>query len=317
MITFLASPKAFEGKTRIAQTRAILSWLHVHPDAEVILFGEALGADELCKKLGIVYCPNVETSESGVPLFNSIVDFAKNRAKHDLQVFLNCDIILTPSFLSPIGLISWSKFLLIGQRITIDRDVSVDESSEDLISTLNQLAFDRKIKLDPPAAIDYFVFPRGMWSSLPPVIIGRAYYDGALLAHCLRSSIPIIDITFVSPVLHPEHDYQHVKGGRREVFSGHDAKLNQERNGINHSPPTVSDAQWRIESGTLRGNVDRHHWLRSSEIRLRFILNQTTLGLGARIVWRIFYALGLLKNTDPTLSDVLDQMSKGRILETH
>jgi hypothetical protein len=299
MITFLSSPKAFEGKTLIDQTRAIRSWMSVHPDVEVILFGKALGAKELSEELGFVYCPEVDTAESGVPLFNAIVQMAQTRAKHDLQVYLNCDIILTPYFYSAMGPMPWKRFLVIGQRITVDKQVSIDVSNYDILIELNRLASIGKVRLGSPNAIDYFMFPRGLWHSLPPVIIGRAFYDGALLAHCLRNNIPIVDATFSSPVLHPEHEYQHVKGGKSEVWKGHDAKLNQRRNGIKHSSPSTSDAQWRIEAGVITKNTGRQDWLRALELKCRFVWGIPMIGLGMRIVWRVFRAIGLVKPADP------------------
>jgi hypothetical protein len=302
MITFLSSPKAFEGKALIDQTRAIRSWKSVHPDVEVILFGKASGAKELSEELGIVYYPEVDTSESGVPLFNAIVQMAQTRAKHDLQVYLNCVIILTPCFYSAMGPMPWERFLVIGQRITVDKQVSIDVSNYEILIELNRLASIGKVRLDSPNAIDYFMFPRGLWHSLPPVIIGRAFYDGALLAHCLRSNIPIVDATFASPVLHPEHEYQHVKGGMSEVWKGRDAKLNQRRNGIKHSSPSTSDAQWRIEADVITKNTGRQDWLRSLEMKCRFIWGIPSLWLGIRIIWRIFCAIGVLKNAEPTLN---------------
>ena len=48
MITFLASPKDFEGTIGVIQRKAILSWKILHPDNEIFLFGNSKGTKNIC-----------------------------------------------------------------------------------------------------------------------------------------------------------------------------------------------------------------------------------------------------------------------------
>ncbi|MEI6972700.1 MAG: hypothetical protein WCL44_14425, partial [bacterium] len=53
MITFFTTAKPFEGATRVRQINAIRSWQAVHPDVEVMLFGNGMGYSEIAAELGV------------------------------------------------------------------------------------------------------------------------------------------------------------------------------------------------------------------------------------------------------------------------
>ena len=53
MLTFFTTAKPFVGRNGVIQRNALKSWMLVHPDAEVILFGDDEGSAEVAKKLGI------------------------------------------------------------------------------------------------------------------------------------------------------------------------------------------------------------------------------------------------------------------------
>jgi len=50
MITFFTTPKPFRGHIGVIQRNAIHSWKLVHPEAEVILFGNEEGAAEVARE---------------------------------------------------------------------------------------------------------------------------------------------------------------------------------------------------------------------------------------------------------------------------
>lgn len=220
MITFLASPKAFVGLAATQQMAAIRSWLAVGAGIEVILYGDSLGTAEVCRALGIRHVPDIEATERGIPYFGAIAGHAAEHARYDVQVYLNCDILLTPHILLASEHISLSAFLMIGQRIDLSEGVEVNANDPGLSSQLKMLADAHRISLHTPGGSDYFAFRRGMWKDLPPVVIGRGGYDNALIAYCLQRRIPVVDATLAVPALHQFHDYGHAAGGVGEVFGG-------------------------------------------------------------------------------------------------
>ena len=57
MLTIFSTPKPFVGHIGIIQRNAIKSWTLLHPDVEVILFGDDEGAAQACQDLGIRHEP--------------------------------------------------------------------------------------------------------------------------------------------------------------------------------------------------------------------------------------------------------------------
>ena len=94
MITFLASPKNFEGIIGEIQRKAIYSWKNLHSNNEVFLYGDSSGTKEICVELSLVHVPQIECTEFGTPIFNSIVKHAKKYAKNEIHAYINCDILL-------------------------------------------------------------------------------------------------------------------------------------------------------------------------------------------------------------------------------
>src|SRR5712691_3552700 len=102
MLTVFTTAKPFKGHDGIIQRNALQSWKLVHPDVEVILFGDDEGAAEVCAELGISREPQVERNEHGTKRLDYIFDRAQEIARHDILCYVNCDIILTADFSSAI-----------------------------------------------------------------------------------------------------------------------------------------------------------------------------------------------------------------------
>jgi len=247
MITFLASPKPFTGHVGKIQRNAIRSWLAVHPEVEVLIYGDGEGVPEACGGMGVHHVSDISCSPSGIPFFNGIVEHARIHARHDVQCYLNCDILITEEIIKAIKLITFSRYLVVGQRIDLDEGVEIGASSEHWKEDVLRFVDKGKARLHEPTGMDYFIFPRGMWRGLPPLVIGRGGYDGALVTFCMRNKIPLINATLAIPVLHQFHDYRHMHGGEKSVFEGIDAQNNLLLHNIKHSIPNSADAQWLIQ----------------------------------------------------------------------
>lgn len=308
MITFLSSPKAFDGIARDNQIAAIQSWRRVHPSAEVILYGDAAGAAEASTALGAMHVSSIASSALGIPLFNAIADHAAMHARFDTQIYVNCDILLTNHVLQAIHALSFPRYLIIGQRIDLSEHATELIQAGTAESALDVAAHDKGTTLHPPSGIDYFVFTRGLWDGLRSLVIGRAGYDSALIAFCLRREIPVVDATYVIPALHQFHDYGHVSGAEKEVFFGTDARNNRRIHDVEHSAPLISDATWRIIGDRVERSRSRGDVLRRFETFLRYRRNLPRLSYGVRAVWRAVTALGVYSPRQIQLSAILRPM---------
>jgi len=312
VITFLASPKAFKDIADFNQRNAIQSWLAIHPDVEVILYGDSPGTDTVCEEYNLLYVPDIEANSSGIPFFGAIAEHARVHAKYDTQVYLNCDILMTSSVIEAAKSVGLPQFLMVGQRIDLGEGVRFDLCDKGWKNELAELVKQNRVELHWPSGMDYFVFTRGMWAKLPPLVIGRAVYDSALMAYCFRQRIPIIDATFAVIALHQFHDYGHITGGRNEVFLGKEALDNRNLHNLTYSVPNTADTEWQLRHGKLVQSAARGDKLRALELHFRFIERRETLGRAARLLWRILNAIGLRKTKQYTLDEVLKEALAGK-----
>lgn len=306
MITFLASPKNFTGKIAEIQRRAIQSWLLIDGSAEVILYGESEGADIISRQEARVkHIPSIASSSTGVPRFDAIAQHATEHGRHDLQVYVNCDILLPPDMLRKLKVINLARFLVVGQRIDLADGVEFDPTTADWAEAARGYAISEQAVTHAVSGMDYFVFRRGSWTGLSPLVVGRGGYDAALIAFCLKNSIPIVDATWEVLALHQFHDYGHMSTGIDGVHQGDDAKMNYALHNTRRSTPSVADADYLLFDGRISAWKCRGDKVRTFELYLRYRLGHKSLSLLARAFWRLAVAFGLIRRKPVMLLDIL------------
>jgi hypothetical protein len=208
MITLFACPKPFRGHFGVIQRNAIKSWTLLHPNPEIILVGEDEGVSEVCKELDLVHIADVEENEYGTPLVDSIFQVCQERAKHSVVCYVNSDIILMSNFMAAVATVSCQmpKFLMIGQRWDVEIGKVLDLASGSWETDLDLMRAQTG-KLHSESAMDYFVFPRGMYTDIPPLAIGRLAWDNWLVWRARSKSIPVVDATVAVTIVHQNHDY--------------------------------------------------------------------------------------------------------------
>ena len=310
MLTFLSSPKPFVGNADAIQRNAILSWKAVHPDVEVIIYGDGESVAEVCHEMGLRHIPDTPCAPSGIPYFNGIVEHAYKNAKYDIQCYLNCDILLTSDIIDAVKNISFDQFLITGQRIDLREDVEIDVTKDNWPNKLIDIIETGRAELHSPTGMDYFIFKRGMWQSLLPLVIGRGGYDDSLVLDCLRKKIPLINGTLSIIAIHQFHDYGHHKGGIETTMLGEDAQNNLLLHKNIHSRPSSADAPWLIVNGNLATNSIQRGMLRKIEHFVRFRLGFEKISLSFRILWRIAVAVGITKPKMITIDDIIESAIK-------
>lgn len=116
MLTIFSTAKVFRGHFGVIQRNALKSWTMLHPDVEVILFGDDEGAAETARELGIRHEPHIERDEFGTNRLDHMFSQAQAIARHDVLCYANCDILLMSDFPRAIGCVSskYSQFLMVG-----------------------------------------------------------------------------------------------------------------------------------------------------------------------------------------------------------
>ena len=195
------------------QRNAIKSWTLL-PDVEVILLGEETGLAEAAKELGVKHIPHVERNPNGVPLISSMFKLARENSNSELLCIINADMVLMPDFVEAAKQVKGLRleFVLLSQRWDLDVATSIDFSgdwSRGLRSMVNGQG-----QLHRPAGSDFFLFPKSCYEDIPNFSIGRAGWDNWMIYKARKENWAVIDCTPSVMIVHQNHDYAHLPGGK-------------------------------------------------------------------------------------------------------
>jgi hypothetical protein len=116
-----------------------------------------------------------------------------------------------------------------------------------------------------PSAIDYFIFPHDLYRRMPPLALGRAYFDNWMIWAAKRYGGKVVDATQSVLAIHQAHDYQHLVGGRDTAYLGEEAKANMRLAGGRRHCHNLLDASHRLTDKGVLPNFQRwFQWRRLS-----------------------------------------------------
>jgi hypothetical protein len=265
MLTFLTSPKPFRGHIGVIQRNAIESWKLVHPQAEVILFGDEEGAGEAARELGVRHAPRVKRNAFGTPYLASILDEARELTSNALLCYINCDILLLADFRAALERLVGlnSNFLMAGQRWDTEVTEPLDFSRPDWQAVFRQRALTAN-RQRAPRWIDYFVFSRDLYAQkTPPLVIGRAGFDNWMMWYARSAGAHVIDASQVVVAIHQNHDYSHHPEGEKGIYEGEEARQNFAY--MQGCYATPENATHRLTVNGLRPNY--YHWVAQAKRR--------------------------------------------------
>jgi hypothetical protein len=260
MLTFFTTAKPFLGHSGIIQRNALKSWTMLHPDVEVILFGEDEGSAEAARELGIRHEPHTEKNASGSNRMDYMFLRAQEIARHGVLCYSNCDIVLLQDFCDALGRVkaAHSKFLMVGRRWDAEIKEPCHFERSDWGTQLRNYVL-REGKRCTPDYIDYFAFSRGVFGpDLPPLVVGRVFWDNWTVWKVLDAGQPVVDASPAVIAVHQNHDYGHVPQGKQEVYYGEEAGRNYELAGGWRHLRTIKDATEILCEDGLKPNPLRH-----------------------------------------------------------
>src|SRR5574341_902621 len=217
LITLFSAPKPFtDPHIVMIQHNAIKSWTLL-PDVEVILLGEEIGLTEATRELGVAHIPNVKCNDNGTPLISSMFQLARDasqRSNSDLLCIINADMILMTNFVEAAhrSRLQRDKFVLLSQRWDLDitQPIEFTEGWQNRLSSMVH----RQGSLHRPAGSDFFLFPKSCYQDIPDFAIGRAGWDNWMIYKARKEGWAVIDCTPSVMIVHQNHDYSHLPGGK-------------------------------------------------------------------------------------------------------
>lgn len=221
----------------------------LEPRPEIILLGNDEGTAEVARECGLRHLPNVATSDHGTPLLSDLFRQAEAATGSSWMCYVNADILLLNDFAGAFETVRKEvpKCLMVSKRINLD----IPEA----------LAFEpgwearMKARRDATGAdgdytnIDVFVFPKGTYGQVPDFAIGRLWFDHWLIKAVREQDLPVVDVSLVAPLLHQNHDYNHVSGGKEQVWRGEEAERNSKLYGGVKNSYTLLDVTHELTPG--------------------------------------------------------------------
>jgi hypothetical protein len=214
LITFFSAPKPFtDPHIAMIQRNAICSWTLL-PDVEVILLGEEEGLAEAARELDVKHLPNVKRNDNGTPLISSMFQLARENSNSDLLCIINADMILMSDFVEAArrSHLQREMFVLLSQRWDYDITSPIDFTAGWELRLRESVR--KQNQLHRPAGSDFFLFPKNCYEDIPDFIIGRAGWDNWMVYKACQQNWPVIDCTPSMMIVHQNHDYSHLPGGK-------------------------------------------------------------------------------------------------------
>lgn len=215
LLTLFTAPKPFtDPHISLIQRNALRNWLALGDAVEVVVIGDEPGIAEACAELDVRHLPDVRCNALGTPLISSIFDLARGVNESPYLAYSNADILILPDMLTALRAISAraERFLVVGQRWDLDVTEALAFSSgwEDRLR--GRVA--ESGELHGKAGSDYFLYPRACFQEIPDFAVGRAGWDNWMIYRARWKSWPVIDATQAITIIHQNHDYSHLPGGK-------------------------------------------------------------------------------------------------------
>lgn len=269
-LAIFSAPKPFTDPHIAAiQRNAISSWKHMGPDVEVLLVGEENGLAEAAAELALRHLTGVERNQAGTPLVSSIFEMARQASSAEIMMFTNADMLYLPETFDAISKLreQTSDFVLLGQR----HDLHVREPIDFAGDWAHRLRSNVEAngELHPQGGSDYFIFPRHLFSEIPPFAIGRAGWDNWMIHQAVTQPWLAIDATDSLLAIHQNHDYSHLSGDRGHQRNPESTENTQLGGGMRRMY-TLLDVDYKLVNGRIeRVGASPARWLRKIERHLQ------------------------------------------------
>jgi hypothetical protein len=283
-LTIFTAPKPFTTPhINIIQRNALAAWTRL-ADVEVILIGDEPGILETANEFGVQNVPGVERDEKGIPLVSSVMEIGHKDSLSPVLCYANADMILMSDVVFAARTVSEQvkDFLLVGQRWNLNLSEPFDFSGDWESRLRSEVS--RNGVLFSPWGIDYFVFPRHLYTEVPDFTIGRVVWDNWMVYHARTTFGMAIDASQDVLAVHQNHDYSHLPGNKPS-YGSDVAKSNLAKAGGRKRVYNILDTNRELDGGRIcRPEVRVVRGLRRME---RMFINDAGKGWGWELSLRL------------------------------
>ncbi len=250
-LTLFTAPKPFTNPhINIIQRNAIQAWKSL-ADVDVLLIGDEAGIAPAAAEFGVRHVGQVARDAQGIPLVSAVMEIAHTHTTTPMLCYANADMILMSDAVEAArqAAAQAQDFLLVGQRWNLDLSEPFDFGG-DWEARLRE-----RVKVSgefyTPWGIDYFIFPRHLYTEVPGFTIGRAAWDNWMVYHARQMFGMAVDVTRQVTAVHQNHDYSHLPGNKPS-YGSDSAMINLQLAGGRCCIYNVLDANREMVNGRIR-----------------------------------------------------------------
>ena len=250
-LTIFTAPKPFTNPhINIIQRNAIQAWTHLE-DVAVLLVGDEPGIAEVARDCGVKHAPRVDRDDQGVPTVRSVMAAGHDSSDSPLLCYANADMILMSDLVQAAQQVAAQvkDFLMVGQRWNLDVTQPLDFDGDWEARLLAEVR--RHGEYYSTWGIDYFVFPRHLYTDVPDFTIGRPAWDNWMVYHAERTWDLALDVTRAVVAVHQNHDYSHLPGGK-PPYGSEVAKRNLAKAGGRRCVYNILDTNRELIGGRIQ-----------------------------------------------------------------
>ena len=214
---------SYNNEEQLVHNLTIRNWLLFHPFVIPVLFATEAPLAEKCRRQGWDVRPVIETAADGVPVLKNMFLDAMSNYNTMFYAYSNGDILYTNSLLETLvsGLESFITLdkpaMLVGKRTNIDHVTNTEGSSWQNIAVTAK----RRGELFSARAEDYFITtPSYPWEDIPPLVIGRLWYDNWLVYNARKQGHLVIDATITLLAVHQTTSLGNYEKHRDAKYNG-------------------------------------------------------------------------------------------------
>ena len=267
MLTLFTAAKPFRGHTAITQRSALRSWMTLHRDVQIILFGDAEVSQEVSWELCIHYEPHPELTACGSVRLDYMFAKAQQIARYTALCYAVCDTILLPDFCDAFNRVEalYPEFVMTGRGrdVRLTGPLAFDDPEW---QTRLQLLAQTEVHHRSPDRVPYLVFSKGQYLNEVPAIPAEAPLSmNWLLWKAIAEEVTVVDSSEMVLAIQQRSE---VSGSFRETDDGWQSRSEPLvlDGGRKHSC-SIANAPYRLTSADVVRN--RGHRLRQWQERMQ------------------------------------------------
>lgn len=174
--------------------------------------GREPGVKEICDELNFRHIPDIEYTEQGTPLLNSMMDRAEEEASNHILLLISSDVVLTKDPTPAVQAVAnqLKNFCGVSRKLQ-QRTVEPLDFSQDWRSKVKE-----GLRWNLITSGDFFLYTKGFWGTIPEFVIGRTCCDNWLFFEAATKEC-LVDMTKAVEIIDFQHSYAHCpKGWQQE-----------------------------------------------------------------------------------------------------